>query len=86
MISSKEQEPEQDQPQQFGGKSPGNLDPKVPPPVIVNMRSLNHARFPHALQMLAGSRRAFIPAFFDIGFSSGKQTRVNLAAKSCRTI
>jgi hypothetical protein len=36
--------------------------------------------------MLAGSRRAFIPAFFDIGFSSGKQTRVNLAAKSCRTI
>jgi hypothetical protein len=73
MISSKEQEPEQDQPQQFGGKSPGNLDPKVSPPVIVNMRSLNHARFPGALhydRSLASGRRAFIPAFFDIGFSS----------------
>jgi hypothetical protein len=44
MISPKEQEPEQDQPQQFGGKSPGNLDLEVPPPVVVQMRSLNHAR------------------------------------------
>jgi hypothetical protein len=50
MMSSKEQEPEQDQPQQFGGKSPGNLDFEVPPPVIiVKMRILNHAHFPHAL-------------------------------------
>jgi len=58
MISSKEQEPEQNQSQQFGGKSPGDLGPKVSPPVIVNMRSLNHARFPYALQMIDRSPAA----------------------------
>jgi hypothetical protein len=58
MISPKEQEPEQDQPQQFGGKSPGNLDLEVSPPVIVNMLSLNHARFPYALQMIDRSPSA----------------------------
>jgi hypothetical protein len=58
MIASKEKEPEQDQPQQFGGKSPGNLDPKVSPPVIVNMRSLNHARLPYALRVIARSPSA----------------------------
>jgi hypothetical protein len=51
MISSKKQEPEQDQSQQFGGKSPGNLDLEVSPPVIVAMRSLNHARFQYALAL-----------------------------------
>src|SRR5882724_7746258 len=67
MTSAKEQEPEQDQAQQFGGKSPGNLDLEVSPPVIVRMRSLNHAHFPHVLhydRTLAGSCRAFIPVFF----------------------
>jgi len=34
----------------------------------------------HYDRPLAGIRRAFIPAFFEIGFSSGEQTRVNLAA------
>jgi hypothetical protein len=72
MISSKKQEPEQDQSQQFGGKSPGNLDLEVSPPVIVAMRSLNHARFQYALhydRSSAGIRRAFIPAFCEIGFT-----------------
>jgi hypothetical protein len=49
MVSSKKQKPEQDQSQQFGGKSPGNLDLEVSPPVIVAMRSLNHARFQYTL-------------------------------------
>src|ERR1700688_4572433 len=83
MISSKKQEPEQDQSQQFGGKSPGNLDLEVSPPVIVKMRSVNHARLPCALQYdrcRPGIRRALIPAFFEIGFSSGEHTWVNVAA------
>jgi urease beta subunit len=39
--------------------------------------------FPCALhydRSLAGIRRAFIPAFVEIGFGSGEQTWVNLAA------
>src|SRR5580700_10692593 len=57
MISSKKQEPEQDQSQQFGGKSPGNLDPEVSPPVIVAMRSLYHARFQYAIALRSVARR-----------------------------
>jgi hypothetical protein len=57
MISPKEQDPEQDQPQQFGGKTPGNLDLEVSPPVIVAMRSLNHARFQYAFALRSVVRR-----------------------------